>query len=211
MERAAYLISGGIDSPVAAYLGIKMGWSPLFIYFDNAPFTGKDTEDRALRTIKRVAKATGIGGEVLVVPHGKDLEVIVGKCPRNLTCLLCKRMMYRKAERIANDHGCTAIVTGEILGEQASQTLRNLVLNSAIVKIPIIRPLIGMNKREVEDIGRAIGTFEISTEKAKSCSAAAIKARTRARAEELNDAENEIPVQELLDIGVKGSRVPNQA
>jgi thiamine biosynthesis protein ThiI len=205
MDKALYLVSGGIDSPVASYLGIRRGWRPVFLYFDNAPFTGADTKERALKTIKRVREITGVKGETIIVPHGKDLEVIVGRCQRNLSCLLCKRMMYRKAERIAHQYGCGAIVTGEILGEQASQTLRNLILDSAIIDSPILRPLLGMNKLEVEEIAKEIGTFEISTLKVQPCSAAAVKARTRAKPEELEREEEKIPIEELVKEGVRSA------
>jgi len=206
MDSAVFLVSGGIDSPVAAYLGIRRGWKPVFVYFDNTPFTGRDTTARALKTVDRVVKVTGVYGETIIVPHGDDLRMIVDQCRRNFSCLLCKRMMYRKAGMIASERGCGAIVTGEILGEQASQTLRNLVLNSAVVNIPILRPLLGMNKREVEEIAKAIGTFEISTINAQGCKAAAIKARTRARYEELAREEAKLPIFELVEAGVKGSK-----
>jgi len=197
-ERAGFMMSGGIDSPPAAYLGIKAGWEPIFVYFDSRPFAGDDTMERALRTIRRVEEACGKKGTTLVVPHGRDLEEIL-KCRRNLSCVLCKRMMYRKAERIAQRHSCNAIVTGEILGEQASQTLHNLVVDSVVVGMPIVRPLIGMNKREVEAIARKIGTFEISTSKAQECTAQAIKARTRARPEEALKEEAKMPIEMLIE------------
>jgi len=205
MEKVLYLVSGGIDSPVAAYLGIESGWRPVFLYFDNTPFTGANTKERALRTIERVTRVSGIKGETIIVPHGRDLKIIVGRCKRNFSCLLCKRMMYRKAERIADKYGCGAIVTGEILGEQASQTLRNLILDSAVVRTPILRPLLGMNKLEVEGIAKEIGTFEISTSKAQPCSAAAVKARTRAKPEELEREERNIPFKELVEEGIRGA------
>jgi thiamine biosynthesis protein ThiI len=205
MERLLYLVSGGIDSPVAAYLGVIRGWRPVFLYFDNSPFTAADTKERALRTIERVIMVTGVEGETIIVPHGKDLEMIVGKCRRNFSCLLCKRIMYRKAERIANQLGCEAVVTGEILGEQASQTLHNLILNSAIIDIPIMRPLLGLNKLEVEGIAKEIGTFEISTSRVQNCSAAAVKARTRAKLEELVMEEERIPIDELIEEGVRAA------
>jgi thiamine biosynthesis protein ThiI len=113
-------------------------------------------------------------------------------------------MMYRKAERIAADNGCGAVVTGEILGEQASQTFRNLILDTPVIKIPIIRPLIGMNKREVVDIGRTIGTYEISATKAQGCSAAAIKARTHAKWGEIETEESGLPIDELVEEGIRG-------
>jgi thiamine biosynthesis protein ThiI len=205
MSKAIYLVSGGIDSPVAAYLGIVKGWMPVFLYFDNKPFAGEDTRERAIKTINKVMEVTGTKGRTIVVPHGDDLEIVMNACKRNLTCLLCKRLMYRKAQKIAVQNGCEAIVTGEILGEQASQTMSNLILNSSIIGMPIIRPLIGMNKREVEDIGKSIGTYEISITKAQGCGAAAIKARTKAKLLELDGAEQKIHVEEMVERAIKGA------
>ncbi len=203
MEKAVYLISGGIDSPVAAYLGIKKGWHPVFVHFDNYPFTDEAAKDKALKIINHLFEVTNVHGEVIVIPHGKDLESIIKNCKRNLSCLLCKRMMYRKAEIIARRYDCTGIVTGEIMGEQASQTLRNLILNSRVVRLPIIRPLLGMNKIEVENIAKRIGTFELSMLATKPCSAAAIKARTQANEAELAAEEAKIPVFSLLEEDIK--------
>lgn len=205
MDRAVFLVSGGIDSPVAAYLGISRGLEPVFVYFDTAPFTGDGAKRKALETIGRVEEVTGVDGQTVVVPHGPDLSLIVRECRRNFSCLLCKRMMYRKAAGIARREGCKGLVTGEILGEQASQTLRNLVLDSSVVDIPIVRPLVGMNKLEVEAIARRIGTFEISTSLQAPCTAAAIKARTRAKREELEREEARLPIQDLLDSSLKNA------
>uniref|UniRef100_A0A7C3IY47 Thil AANH domain-containing protein n=1 Tax=Candidatus Methanomethylicus mesodigestus TaxID=1867258 RepID=A0A7C3IY47_9CREN len=209
MGKAVFLMSGGIDSPVAAYLGITKGWEPLFLYFDNAPFAGEDSKKRALMTINRVIAVTGVKGRIAIAPHGKDLEEITRLCRRNMYCLLCKRMMYRKAERLAQDHGCDAIVTGEILGEQASQTMRNLVVDSSVVKMPIIRPIIGYNKLEVEAIARRIGTFTISQMRAKPCSASAIKARTRSNEEEVRGEEAKIDPEGLIQRSMKDLKVYN--
>ncbi len=196
-------MSGGIDSPVAAYLGISAGWDPVFVYFDNRPFAGEDTMARALKTIVRVEDECGVKGRTMVIPHGKDLETII-KCRRNLSCLLCKRMMYRKAEKIAQRYSCSAIVSGEILGEQASQTMHNLAVDNTVVEMPLVRPLIGMNKREVEVIAKRIKTFEISTSKAQGCSAQAIKARTKARPEELSKEEAKMPIERLIEDALRG-------
>ena len=204
MEKVVYLVSGGIDSPVAAYLGISRGWKPVFVYFDNSPFAGEDTKERAIKTVKRIIEVTREKGEMLIVPHGMDLKAIVGRCKSNLYCLLCKRMMYRKANAIAGLYGCEGLVTGEILGEQASQTMRNLVVNSAILKIPILRPLIGMNKLEVTDLAQRIGTLEISSIKAQACRAASIKARTRVKTIEIEREETKLPIDDFVVNAVKG-------
>jgi thiamine biosynthesis protein ThiI len=205
MEKVVYLISGGIDSPVAAYLGIKKGWRPVFVHFDNFPFTDESTKEKAIKMVRHLINITGMDGGTLLVPHGRDLEIIVQRCKRNLSCLLCKRMMYRKAEIIAKKYGCGGIITGEIIGEQASQTLRNLILNSRVIEMPIIRPLLGMNKIEVESIAKRIGTYELSLVAAKPCGAAAIKARTQANEPELSTEEKKIPIPALLEESIKNA------
>ncbi len=205
-EKAIYLISGGMDSPVAAYLGVKKGWAPVYVYFDNRPFSGERELGKAKALAMRIMEATDVRGEMIVVPHGKDLDLIVNRCRRNLSCILCKRMMYRKAEAIAKIHGCSAIVTGEIVGEQASQTMRNLMLNSSAVTIPIVRPLLGLNKTEVEVLAKRIGTYEISAMKAEGCSAAAVKARTLARKAEIEGEERILPIFELVESGIREAR-----
>ncbi|MBC7120280.1 MAG: hypothetical protein H5T33_01675 [Candidatus Methanosuratus sp.] len=205
-EKAVYLISGGMDSPVAAYLGVMKGWSPLYVYFDNRPFASEKELGKAVALAGRVTELTGVPGEVVVVPHGRDLDLIVGRCRRKLSCLLCKRMMYRKAEAIAGAHGCRAIVTGEIVGEQASQTMHNLVLNTAVVRMPIVRPLLGMNKIEVEAIAKSIGTYGISAIKTEGCAAAAVKARTLAKRGEIEREEGLLPVGDLVESGIRGAR-----
>jgi len=152
--KAICLVSGGIDSPVAAWLAMKKGCTLVFVHFDNSPFTDETTQQRALEAIKKLKQHTSEKSvKLYIVPHGDDLADILKNCPRNLTCVLCKRMMYRVAEKIALMENAEAIVTGEIIGEHASQTLRNLhVENLAVSKTTVLRPLIGMNKTEVENI-----------------------------------------------------------
>ena len=115
-------------------------------------------------------------------------------------------MMYRKAEALAKVRGCGAIVTGEIVGEQASQTLHNLILNASTVGVPIVRPLLGFNKTEVEALAKRIGSYDISAEKSEGCTAAAIKARTLARRAEVEGEEALLPIGELVEAGIKGAR-----
>lgn len=202
--KALFLISSGIDSPVAAYLGIRRGWTPTFLYFDGYPFFSEKSKAIAIKKIEHIMKITGVYGKIIIVPHSKDLEIIIEKCKRNFSCLLCKRMMYRKAEVVAKLYECDAMVTGEIIGEQASQTIRNLTVNDKVVNIPIIRPLLGLNKVEIEAIANRIGTLEVF---GNGCKAAAIKARTRAKEEELRREEEKIPVNELLEEGIKNMKI----
>jgi len=207
--KVVCLVSGGIDSPVAAWLAMKKGLTPVFVYFDNTPFTDETTQQRSLEAMKKLSQhARGKSIKLYVVPHGDDLADILRNCPRNLTCVLCRRMMYRVAEKIALKEGAEALVTGEIIGEHASQTLRNLrVENEALSKVTMLRPLIGMNKTEVESIARKIGTFDSSTKPASCCTGPPPKPRTRARLEEVHKAEKRLNIEGMIKRDLKSVTV----
>jgi len=188
---------------------MRKGCTPVLVYFDNSPFADETTQQRAMDTIKKLSELTaGDKIKLYVVPHGNDLADILRNCPRNLTCVLCRRMMYRIAERIAAMEHADAIITGEIIGEHASQTLRNLrVESSALSEISVQRPLIGMNKTEVESLARKIGTFEASTKPASCCSGPPPKPRTRAKLEEITKAEERLNIEEMIARDLKGATV----
>ena len=194
------LLSGGVDSPVACWLVMKRGCPVTPIYFDNTPFTDETTTERALETAKALFEwAAGFPHIIYVVPHGGNLQIFREKCPEALTCILCKRMMYRVAERIAEREEAEGIVTGESIGEQASQTLQNLrVLDAAVNKCPVHRPLIGFNKQETVDLAKKIGTYEVSIRKAKSCTAVPAKPATRARLKDVEAAEKNLDVEKMV-------------
>lgn len=204
--KVVCLVSGGIDSPVAAWLAMKKGLTPIFVYFDNTPFTDETTQQRAIEAVRKLGKlAHKKSVKLFVVPHGDDLADILRNCPRNLTCVLCRRMMYRVAEKIALKERAEAIVTGEIIGEHASQTLRNLLVeNECLSEVTILRPLIGMNKTEVESIARKIGTFSASTKPASCCTGPPPKPRTRARLEEVHRAENRLNIEGIVERNLEG-------
>lgn len=208
-SRVVCLVSGGIDSPVAAWLVMRKGCVPVFVYYDNYPFADETTKQRALDAIKRLSEyARDKRVKLYIIPHGNDLAEILRNCPRNLTCVLCRRMMYRVAERVARMEGADAIVTGEIIGEHASQTLRNLrVENEALFQFSIMRPLIGMNKLEVENLARKIGTFGASTAPASCCSAPPKKPRTHANLEEIRKAEKELNIEDIIERDMKAATV----
>ena len=188
---------------------MKKGCTPVFVYFDNSPFTDETTQQRAIEAIRKLKKhSSGKSFRLYVVPHGDDLADILRNCPRNLTCLLCRRMMYRVAEKIALKENADAIVTGEIIGEHASQTLRNLhVENLVISDVTVLRPLIGMNKTEVESTARKIGTFDDSTKPASCCTGPPPKPRTRARLEEVLEAERKLKIEDMIERDLKGKSV----
>ena len=203
--KVVCLVSGGIDSPVAAWLAMRKGCIPVFVYYDNYPFTGESTKQRALDTIRKLGEYTHEGRvKVYVIPHGEDLADILRNCPRKLTCILCRRMMYRLAERVATMEDAEAIVTGEIIGEHASQTLRNLRVENEVLKdICVLRPLVGMDKVEVEQLARKIGTFEISTRPGLCCSAPPRTPRTQARSEEVMAAEKGLNIKAMIERDIK--------
>ncbi|MCW4053139.1 MAG: hypothetical protein NWE78_08035, partial [Candidatus Bathyarchaeota archaeon] len=120
--------------------------------------------------------------------------------------VLCRRMMYRLAEKIAQLEGADAIVTGEIIGEHASQTLVNLrVGTQALRDVSMLRPLLGMNKREVENLARKIGTFDTSTKPASCCTGPPRKPRTRARLKEIQEAEKCLDIERMISRDLEGT------
>ncbi len=199
--RLVGLLSGGLDSAVACWLVMKRGCPVVPVYFDNVPFTDERTTQRALDTAKVLFNwATGFSTRVYVVPHGANLEEFLQKCPKRLVCLLCKRMMYRIAERIADMEHAEGIVTGEAIGEQASQTLRNLrVLDLVLEKYPVHRPLLGFDKAETEKIARKIGTYPVASRQAKACSAVSSSPRTAAKLGEVEEAERKLSIEALIE------------
>jgi thiamine biosynthesis protein ThiI len=195
------LLSGGIDSPVACWLVMKRGCPVTPVYFDNVPYTDEVTTKKAMETAKILFEwAIGFPRKIYIVPNGENLKTFMEKSPKALTCILCKRMMYRIAERITEKEGAEGIVTGESIGEQASQTLQNLrVLDSAITGYPVHRPLIGFNKQEIVDLAKKIGVYEVSTQKAKGCTAAPAKPATKAELEKVEEAERRLDIQKMME------------
>jgi len=203
------LLSGGIDSPVACWLVMKRGAPITPIYFDNYPFTDETTLKRAVNVAEKLAEwAIGHSMKLYIVPHGPNLIEIKEKCPERLTCILCKRMMYRIAQEIAHKEKAEGIVTGESIGEQASQTLWNLkVLNEAARQYPVYRPLVGFDKVETEKIAKKIGTYEISIQKAKGCEAVPKKPATKASLKMVLEAEKALDIETMVKRSVRNAKI----
>jgi len=193
------LFSGGIDSAVGLWLVMKRGSPVVLVYFDNGPFTDEATTERAYRVAEVLFSwAIGFPRKVYVVQHGENLKQIM-QTHRKYSCLLCKRMMYRVAERLAEQLRAEGIVTGEAIGEQASQTLTNLrVLNAAVKEYPVHRPLLGFDKEETEAIARKIGTYKFSSKKAGACTAVPYQPSTKAKLEEVLKAEEKLDIEAMV-------------
>ncbi|MEJ2243686.1 MAG: tRNA 4-thiouridine(8) synthase ThiI [Candidatus Bathyarchaeota archaeon] len=198
--RVLGLFSGGIDSPVACWLVMKRGSPVVPVYFDNAPFTDEAVTKKALKVAEAVF-SWAIGGprKMYVVQHGENLRQIM-ETNRKYTCLLCKRMMYRVAEKLAEQLHAEGIVTGEAIGEQASQTMTNLrVLSESITEYPLHRPLLGFDKHETEALARKIGTYELSTRKASGCGAVPYQPSTKAKLEDVHKAEEKLDIPAMVE------------
>jgi thiamine biosynthesis protein ThiI len=166
------LMSGGLDSPVAAWLMMKRGVMLIPVFCNNSPYTQSAAKERAFDCIRQLQKwAPGYQFTTYEIPHGANLQSFIKICNRKNTCLLCKRMMYREAYEVMKKEGANGIVTGSSLGQVASQTAANMHAEIYQLAIPIYHPLIAFDKTEIMDLARKIGTYEISNRPAGSCTA----------------------------------------
>ncbi|HUK51181.1 MAG TPA: hypothetical protein VLV18_09095 [Terriglobales bacterium] len=208
--RAVFLISGGIDSPVAAWLLMRKGVNPVFAYFDNYPLCDQAAESIAFDTIKRVCEETKISGaKTYVISHAPDLQDILSKCPPKYACILSRRIMFRVAEEIAVRENCQAIVTGDAIGQKASQTLQNIVAADCILKhVHVLRPLVGMNKLQIERYARTIGTYPISIRPGvATCGVPTDNPSTSARRDRLAEVETALNLEEMVRRDLENARV----
>ena len=159
--RAAVLLSGGIDSPVAGYMIAKRGVELECVHFFSYPYTSERAKEKVLELARIMTKYCG-RMTVDIVGFTQIQEAIRDNCPEEYFTLIMRRFMMRISQRIAKDHGCRALVTGENLGQVASQTMEAMNVTGAVVDIPVFMPLIGMDKEEIVTIARKIGTMETS-------------------------------------------------
>lgn len=166
--KAAILISGGIDSPVAAWTMAKRGVELTAIHFASPPYTSERAEDKVVRLLSKVAQYSG-RMTMYTVPFTEIQTQIKEKCPEELFTIIMRRFMMEIAEKIARDNNCEALITGESLGQVASQTLGAIACTDEVCNMPVFRPLIGMDKEEIIQISRKIDTFDISIEPFEDC------------------------------------------
>jgi len=159
--RVLVLMSGGIDSPAAAYLAMKRGTRAHYVHFHSAPYTSDASVSKVERLVRVLTRHQGTS-RLTVVPFGDCQREIVALCPERLRVVLYRRMMLRAAERIARRSRCEALVTGESLNQVASQTLENMAAIDRVVHMPVLRPLIGMDKQEIIALAERALTYELS-------------------------------------------------
>jgi len=166
--RAALLLSGGIDSPVAGHMIAKRGISLIGIHFESPPYTSKLAHMKVERLSSIMTRYCG-DMSVAFVPFTDIQQEIREKCMEDYFTLVMRRFMMRIAEKIAEDNGCGALVTGESLGQVASQTMEAIGVTESVIEMPVLRPVIGMDKEEIVAVARKIGTFDVSIEPYEDC------------------------------------------
>jgi thiamine biosynthesis protein ThiI len=201
--RLVALISGGIDSPVAAYRMMKRGCRLIFVHFHSAPYLDKTSQEKVRQLITLLTRHQFLS-RLYLVPFGEIQRQIVTAVNRPLRVVLYRRMMLRIAEAIARKEKAKALVTGESLGQVASQTLENISVIQQAATLPILRPLVGMDKQEIIDQARRMGTFDISSIPDQDCCQLFVPKHpaTKARFDEVEEAESRLEILELLRYGI---------
>lgn len=197
--KAAIMISGGIDSPVAAWCMAKRGLHLSAIHFASPPYTSARAEQKVHELLSKVSEYSG-RIDLLVVPFTEIQEQIRDKCPEELFTIIMRRMMMRIACELSKKEGCGALITGESLGQVASQTLPALACTDAVADLPVFRPLIGMDKDEIVVISRKIDTFDISIQPYEDCCTVFTPKHPRLKPtlEMVEQAENALAVSDLI-------------
>ncbi len=197
--RAAILISGGIDSPVAAWTMAKRGLELNAIHFASPPYTSVRAEMKVKSLLEKVSEYSGII-RLGIVPFTEIQQQIAENCPEEYFTLIMRRMMMRISERLAKERSCLALITGESLGQVASQTLPALAVTDTVCNMPVLRPLIGMDKEEIVEISRKIDTFEISIQPYEDCCTVFTPKhpKTRPTIDQCIAAEQKLDIENLI-------------
>ena len=198
-KKAVTLISSGIDSPVASWMMIQKGIELIGVHCSNAPFVS----DKSIIITKKMCRKIGIK-HLYIIKHGEIFQKrIVDDCKPSLICVLCKRFMYRVAEAIAIKECASCIVTGDNLGQVASQTLDNIVVLSAAITLPILRPILCNDKQEIVDLAKEIGTYEIGLDSSPSCTIVPESPATKAALFQVEEEEGKLGIKDLVKEAVE--------
>lgn len=202
--RAVSLISGGIDSPVAAYRMMQRGCRLIFVHFHSAPYLDATSQEK-VRQLVQILTRHQFASRLYLIPFGEIQRQIVAAVLRPLRVVLYRRMMLRIAEAIAKRERASALVTGESLAQVASQTLENIAVIEKAAGLPMLRPLVGMDKQEIIDQARRIGTFETSVIPDQDCCQLFVPKHptTKARLGDVEEAESRLDLPALTQLGVE--------
>jgi len=206
--KVVVLLSGGIDSPVAAWKMIKRGCTPIFVHFHSFPFTNRESQEKA-RQIARLLSNYSLKAKIYLVPFAEIQRHIMVDTPVSTRVILYRRYMMRLAEQIARREKARVLVTGDSVGQVASQTIENIDVISRAVPMPILRPLIGDDKLEIVEVARRIGTYEISILPDQDCCSLFVPKHpeTKAVLSEIEKAEERLDVSEAMKGAMTGAEV----
>ena len=202
---AVSLLSGGIDSPVSTYMIAKRGVRLIPVHFFSFPYTSQQAKDKVVELGRQLTEYCG-RMTLEVVPFTHIQEEIRDKCPEEFFTLIMRRFMMRIAKRIADANGAKAVVTGENLGQVASQTMEAMASTQAVIDMPVLQPLIGMDKEEIVTLARRIGTFETSILPYEDCCTVFTPKhpRTHPKLKDVEAAEAALDIEALVDEAVRG-------
>jgi len=208
VKKFISLLSGGLDSPIAAYLMIKKDFTPIFLTFLTSDDYEHSMKKKVINIVKILSKFTQDELKIYFINHDNNLEGFKQACDRKLTCVLCKRLMIRTAKQLGKLENTNLIVTGDILGEQASQTLDNLYsYNNVIQDHILLRPLIGCDKQEVININKQIGLYETTSEASAGCKFNPQYPETHAKLKEVEASELNISISDLVKNSIKNAEI----
>lgn len=202
--KAMLLISGGIDSPVAGYMIAKRGVSLAAVHFYSYPYTSERARDKVEELARLIARYTG-DIDLYLVPFTDIQMTIYDKCPSSETTVLMRRLMMKIAERIAATSGAQALITGEAIGQVASQTIESLTVTNDAVSMPVFRPLIGFDKEEIVERAQRIGTFETSILPFEDCCTVFVPQHpvTKPNVERIRESESLVDFEPLIEAAIE--------
>jgi len=206
--RVACLLSGGIDSPVAAWRMMRRGCRILFVHFHSYPILSRASQEKA-RELAKLLTRYQFRSRLFLVPFGDIQQRVVLAVPPPLRVVVYRRLMMRIAERIARTHRAHGLVTGDVVGQVASQTLENMATIGSVVNMPVLRPLVGMDKEEITAAAIRLGTYPISIIPDQDCCTLFTPRHpaTRAKPHEVERAEADLPIEEIVAQAVAAAEI----
>jgi thiamine biosynthesis protein ThiI len=201
--KALSLISAGIDSPVVSWLMLQRGVEVIGIHFSNEPLAFSSPREKTIE----ICRHLGIK-RLYIIKHGSLVQAeLMRRCDDSMRCVLCRRMMLRISEQIAKSEHCDFLVTGENLGQVASQTLDNMTVAESAVKIPILRPVLCNDKQEIVDLAKRIGTYKLSVEAASCCNAVPRMPVTKANLQRIESEESRLDMVKMVEEAVRTAQI----
>ena len=206
--KIVVLLSGGIDSPVAAWKMIKRGCTPIFVHFHSFPYTNQESQEKA-KQISQLLSRYALRTKIYLVPFADVQRHIMVDTPLDTRVILYRRFMLRLAEQIALREKARVLVTGDSVGQVASQTIENIDVISRAVSMPILRPLVGDDKIEIVAVARRIGTYDISIQPDQDCCSLFVPKHpeTKANLADIEKSEARLQVAEVMDAALESAEI----